>query len=149
MPLATLPTCPRTTWLFPISLMVAGRCAVIAKLLGLSSVGLSRLRCIQVYPRCIQLRFGKVTDSDGLESVYLGITKGIRRRRVSTHEARTGASVHQTDVIRIVPGSMRVLANVPLRRATHRRRRVVRDCSRVIAIGNPAAGRAARSHSEA
>jgi hypothetical protein len=146
MPLATLQTCPRTTWLYPISLTVAGRCAVIVKLLGLSSVGLSRLRCIQVYPRCLELRFGKVTDSDGSESVYLGITKGIRRRRVSTHEARTIASVHQTDVIRTVPGSMRALANCPY---PGRRTAVGAESRFVIAIGNPAAGRAARSHGEA
>ena len=35
---------------------------------------------------------------------YLGVTEGIRRRRVSIDEARAGASGNQTDVIRVVAG---------------------------------------------
>lgn len=66
-------------------------------LAGLNSVGLSRLERIQ-------LRLGEVTELDGLEGEYLGVTEGIRRRRVSIDEARAGASGNQTDVIRVVAG---------------------------------------------
>ena len=38
---------------------------------------------------------------------YLGVTEGIRRRRVSIDEARAGASGNQTDVIRVVAGDAR------------------------------------------
>ena len=105
----------------------------------MNSVGLSRLERIQ-------LRLGDVTEADGLEGEYLGITKGIRRRRVSIDESlsRCQREPNRPDSHhggrRWTIGTMHVVAT--LRRMKHRHRRGVRDCSRVMAVGNPQARRA-------